>query len=334
LRQFFGARVGLKIWREHQMLRRFPLSAAFSVVVASFLGATANAADLPSVVVTVKPIHALVAGIMTGVGEPTLVVDGSASPHTFTLRPSVARAINSADVFIRVSEQLEPFTRKVTEALPKSVTLITLADQTTGVKLLQQRINGTFEPHEHEEHDDHAGHDHEAQHDAHIWLDPTNAKVIVDVVSKALAAKYPAHAAVFQTNAATLTAKIDALTLEIEKDLAPVKDKPFIVFHDAYQYFEKRFSLAAAGSVTLSPDQQPSAKRLTAVRKKIGELGAVCVFAEPGFQPNLITAVTEGTKARAGMLDPEGITLTPGPDLYFELMRGLAKSALDCLSQP
>ena len=316
------------------MLRRCPLSAVFSVAAAGFFGAAAIAADVPRVVVTLKPVHALVAAVMAGVTEPTLVVDGSASPHTFTLKPSVARAINNADVFIRVSEQLEPFTRKVAEALPKSVTLVTLVDQKAGVKLLDQRSSGTFEQHAHAEDGDHSGHDQQEPklYDAHIWLDPANAKAIVEAVTKTLAAKYPAHVKAFELNAAALVLKIDALSAQIENDLAPVKDKPFIVFHDAYQYFEKRFGLAAAGSVTLSPDQQPSAKRLTAVRKKISELGAVCVFAEPGFQPNLITAVTEGTKARAGTLDPEGIALTPGPDLYFELMRGLAKNAADCLA--
>ena len=318
------------------MLRRCPLLAAFSVSAAGFFGAAAIAADVPRVVVTLKPVHALVAGVMAGVTEPTLVVDGSASPHTFTLKPSVARAINNADVFIRVSEQLEPFTRKIAEALPKSVSLITLVDKKTGVKLLEQRNSGIFEQHGHAEAGDHERPgDHSAdRYDAHIWLDPANAKAIVETVTKTLAAKFPAHAAAFNANATTLLAKIDALSSEIEKDLATVKHKPFIVFHDAFQYFEKRFGLAAAGSVTLSPDQQPSAKRLTAVRKKIGELGAVCLFAEPGFQTNLIKAVTEGTKARSGTLDPEGIALTPGPDLYFELMRGLAKNAVDCLAQP
>ncbi len=318
------------------MLRRCLLSATFSVAATGFFGAAAIAADVPRVVVTLKPVHALVAAVMAGVTEPTLVVDGSASPHTFTLKPSVARAINSADVFIRVSEQLEPFTRKVAEALPKSVTLITLADAKVGIKLLEQRTNGTFEQHAQAEDGDHSGHDQHVPklYDAHIWLDPANAKAIVEDVTKALEIKYPAHAETFRANATTLLAKIDALSSEIEKDLAPVKDKPFIVFHDAYQYFEKRFGLAAAGSVTWSPDQQPSAKRLTAVRKKIGELGAVCVFSEPGFQPKLINAVTEGTKARSGTLDPEGIALTPGPDLYFDLMRALAKNAVDCLAQP
>ncbi len=307
------------------MLRRCPLSAAFSVAAAGFLGTTAIAADAPKVVVTLKPVHALVMAIMSGVGEPVLVVDGSASPHTFTLKPSVARAINNADVFIRVSEQLEPFTRKVSGALPASVTMATLADKGSGVKLLEQRLSGTFESHALAEDGDHDGHDHDAQYDPHIWLDPDNAKAIVEVVTKVLVAKDPAHAEAYKSNAVALIAKIDVLTLDIERDLAAVKDKPFIVFHDAYQYFEKRFGLAAAGSVTLSPDQQPSAKRLTAVRKKIGEFGAVCVFAEPGFQPNLINAVTEGTNARAGTLDPEGIALTARPRTLLRIDAGLSE---------
>lgn len=320
----------------HRAFRRMVVSALVWLILPLLLVARPAAAAEPKVVVTLKPIHALVSQIMEGAGKPVLIVDGSASPHTFTLKPSGAQAINQADVFIRVSAALEPFTLKVAEALPKSVRLISLV-QSPGVTLLPQRTGATFEAHDHHgaEHDDH-GDDHDAPaegaKDNHVWLDPQNAKAIVDDVAKTLGAVYPEHAAAFARNAAGLVARIDALSAEITAELAPVKDKPFIVFHDATQYFEKRFGLAAAGSVTVSPDIQPSAKRLTAVRKKIAGLGAVCVFAEPGFQPKLIAAVTEGTSARAGTLDPEGISLTAGPELYFDLMRGLAKGVAGCLA--
>ncbi len=162
--------------------------------------------------------------------------------------------------------------------------------------------------------------------------DVVNAKAIVADVTRVLSQRYPEDAEKFAANAAALTSKIDALTAEIEAELAPVKDKPFIVFHDATQYFERRFGLSAAGSVTVSPEVQPSAKRLTAIRKKIAALGAVCVFAEPSFQPKLVEAVTGGTAAKSGTLDPEGASLTPGPDLYFTLMRNLAASLKTCLA--
>jgi zinc transport system substrate-binding protein len=305
-------------------------TAACSLAVDPALAAEVN------VVVTLKPVHALVAQVMAGVGTPHLIVDGAASPHTFTLKPSGAKAISEADVFIRISEALEPFTRKVAEALPASVKLISLIDA-PGVMALPQRRGETFEKHEHHEagganHDDDHDDDEGSGKDGHIWLDPNNAKAIVAATTKVLSETYPESAGKFAANAAAVTAKLDALTSEIEAQLAPVKNQPFVVFHDSMQYFERRFGVAAAGSVTITPDVQPSAKRLTAVRKKIADLGTVCVFAEPGFQPNLVAAVTEGSKARSGTLDPEAVLLTPGPELYFELMRGLAQNMRSCFT--
>ncbi len=292
------------------------------------------------VVVTTKPIHSLVASVMGAVASPRLLVEGSASPHTFTLKPSDARAINDAEIFIRVSDAVEPFTRKIVAALPASVTLLTLADA-KGMTLLDQRKGGSFEEHGH--HGDDKGEEHDHDHDddeggdvkdGHIWLAPSNARAIVESVSAALSAKFPDHATTFKANAARAIARIDALAKEIETLVTPVKDQPFILFHDSTQYFEHSFGLAAAGSITVSPDVQPSAKRLTAVRRKIATLGAACVFTEPGFQPNLVAAVTEGTKARSGAIDAEGARLTPGPELYFDLMKGVARSLADCLRPP
>ena len=154
---------------------------------------------------------------------------------------------------------------------------------------------------------------------------------MVTSVTKVLTQSYPSDAEKLNANATIVLAKIDALSAEIEAQLETVKGKPFIVFHDATQYFEHRFGLNASGSITGSPDVQPSAKRLTEVRKKIIDLGAACVFSEPGFQPKLVAAVTDGTKARSGVIDAEGMALTPGPELYFDLMRGMARSIKDCL---
>lgn len=297
--------------------------------------AVASAADL-KVVATSKPIHSLVASVMEGVGLPKLLVEGSASPHTFALKPSGAGAIHAADVFFRVSGTVEPFSEKISAALPSSVRLVTLAD-TPGLTLLDRRTGATFEVHDHAAHgkDGHADHDDDGDtpgaKDGHVWLDPENAKLMAGKIASVLSEKDAGHAAAYAANAAKLVARIDALTGEIAAQTKSVSGRPFIVFHDAYQYFEKRFGLQAAGSITVSPDVQPSAKRLSALRKKIGNLDAACVFAEPLFQPKLVAAVTEGTKARAGTLDPEGAALDAGPELYFALMRGMAASLTGCL---
>ncbi|WP_045838198.1 zinc ABC transporter substrate-binding protein [Hyphomicrobium sp. 99] len=308
----------------------------FGVFLALAKISGAAAAETPKVVVTIKPIHSLVSRIMDGVGEPQLIVEGSASPHTFTLKPSTARAIHDADVFVRVSDQLEPFTRKIVTSLPSNVTVLTLAGA-DGVTLLDQRQGGTFEKHEHgheeaagkaEDHDDHD----EDGKDGHIWLDPQNAKAIVTDVAKTLEARYPEHADKIKANTAALISDLDALDNQLTTELKASTGKPFIVFHDATQYFEHHFGQKAAGSITVSPDVPPSAKRLTEVRRKLSSLGAVCVFTEPNFQPNLVAAVTEGTHARSGTIDAEGQMLTPGPGLYFDLMRGVAHSISNCLN--
>jgi zinc transport system substrate-binding protein len=327
------------------------------LTLVTVFAAPARAAE-PNVVVTIKPIHSLVAQIMDGVAEPKLVVDGSASPHSFSLKPSAAKAINTSDLFIRVSPAVEPFTEKLISALPKSVEVLTLAD-VAGITLLNRRQSSTFEAHDHghatgdhkakhaghEHHDhkkadhDHAGHSHDhdeanAGTDGHIWLDTINAEVMVATVAADLSKRFPEHAAKFAENATATTARIKQLHDDIASKTSAIKGRPFIMFHDAMQYFEKQFGLEAAGSITMSPEQQPSAKRLKAVREKIASLDAVCVFAEPSFQPKLVAAVTEKTTARSGVLDPEGLALSPGPGLYSELMQGLAQNLATCLNPP
>ena len=125
--------------------------------------------------------------------------------------------------------------------------------------------------------------------------------------------------------------RITALDAELKALLAPVASKPFIVFHDAYQYYETHYALNGVGAITVNPERRPSAKRLTAIRARITELGAACVFAEPQFEPALVNTIAEGTPAKKGVLDPEGADIPDGPDLYPALMRNIATALKGCL---
>jgi len=316
-------------------------------------------AAAPDVVVSIKPIHSLVASIMKGVGEPKLIVDGAASPHTFTMKPSNARALQGADMVFWVGHGMEAFLEKPLEALATNATVVTLEDA-PGLEKLPFREGGPFEAHDHGDHGhadgdehkhgegeqhadhdegghDHEGHDHEGHDhgafDTHLWLDPMNAKAFAAEIEKQLVQADAENAATYQKNAAELMKQIDAMDAEIKETLSPVKDKPFIVFHDAYQYFEHHYGVTVAGSITVSPETIPGAERVKQIHEKVTQLGATCVFAEPQFEPKLVKVVTEGTPAKSATLDPEAATLTAGPDLYFELMRGLATSMKTCLTQ-
>ncbi|WP_048645454.1 zinc ABC transporter substrate-binding protein ZnuA [Nitratireductor soli] len=324
------------------------LRALFAAASLIALSAGGTVAAEPKVVTSIKPVHALVAAVMEGVGEPGLILQGAGSPHTYSLRPSQARMLAAADLVFWVGPNLEAFLAKPVSSLAGEAKLVTLAEA-EGLTLLEPREGGAFEAHLHDEgeeddghedgghegggHDEagHEGHDHHGA-DAHIWLDPQNARLMARAVAEALSKVDPENAAAYAANMARLEKRIDGLETEITADLASVKDRPFIVFHDAYQYFEKRFGLAAAGSITVSPEVIPGAQRVDEIRTKVQELDAACVFSEPQFEPRLIEVVTEGTNARSGVLDPLGAELTDGPDLYFDLIRGMAASLKDCLS--
>ncbi|RWX15487.1 zinc ABC transporter substrate-binding protein [Rhizobium leguminosarum] len=328
---------------------RMPTLAIPALAIPALLFAgTMRAADAPVVVTSIKPIHSLVSAIMQGVGEPELIVDGAASPHTYNLKPSNARALQEAKVIFWVGPGLEAFLEKPLQALGRDASIAAL-DDAPGLVKLPFREGGAFEPHddapEHESasgqhqadaaHNADPGHDSDHDHgtfDTHLWLDPMNAKAMAAMITTTLVAADPANALTYQGNAKALDDRLDALDAEIKGVVAPVKGKPFIVFHDAYQYFEHRYGIRVAGSITVSPETIPGAERVSEIHRKVGELGATCVFAEPQFEPRLVNVVIEGTRAKSGVLDPEAATLKAGPDLYFTLMRGIANSMKDCLS--
>ena len=304
---------------------RRALVMAFLLMALTVMPAAAGTA----VVVTIKPVHALVAGVMRGIAEPKLLVRGSSSPHTYALTPSDTAALYDAAILFRVSPQLEPFTPKIVLALPKEVQVVSLMDA-PGLELLAVRRGPAFE--RNRTHGAHAGGLDVV--DGHAWLDPENAKVMVAFVAETLTQKDPMHAEVFRSNAQELRQRLDLLSYELEQALKPVADRPYVVFHDAMHYFERRFNLNAVGSISVSPEIPPGAGRVIEVRRKLRAAGAQCAFAEPQFSMALVNAVVEGTGARVGMLDPEAINLAPGPDLYFTLMRKLAADLTRCLTMP
>ncbi len=314
---------------KHPKAAGWALAASLGAV---FLASAGSAHAQIQVVVTSKPIHSLVAAVMGDLGKVTLIVDGNASAHTYALKPSDARAFNTATVVFRTSEAMEPFTAKVVKSIPKSVEVVTLA-QAPGVMSLPMRKDPNFEKHGHSHGHSHAhGHGKSADQDPHVWLNPDNAKAMVDHIAKVLTPRLPAAADKIAGNAGKLKAAIDTMAAEIGSELAPLAGRGYVVFHDAYQYLEARYGLTPVGAFVVNPDVPASGKRLSELRKRVQTLGATCVFAEPNFEAKVVDAVIEGTPARRGTLDPEGASLEAGPDLYLRLMRTMSKELKRCLS--
>jgi zinc transport system substrate-binding protein len=318
---------------------RLVILAAAALAVSLSLPARA---EIP-VVASIVPVHSLVAGVMEGVGTPHLLVPGGASPHSFALRPSDARKLEQAKAVFWIGPSLETFLERPIDALARKAEVVALIDA-DGVKRLPFREGGPWEAHEDEAekaapgkeaaHKDSHGHEHGHTHegtDGHAWLDPQNAIAMTKAIAQTLGHADPANKARYEANAARAIARLQALDTALAVTLAPAKGKPYIVFHDAYQYFEARYGLTPAGSITVSPEVSPGAKRLVEIRDRIRKAAAICVFAEPQFEPKLVRTAIQGTDARAAALDPLGARLAPGPDAYVRLLESLTADLTACL---
>ena len=288
----------------------------------------------PEVVASIKPVHALVAGVMGDTGTPRLIVDGAASPHTYQMRPSDAAALRAADVVVWVGETLETFLARPIASLGSDAEVITL-QRAAGLRLLPNREGGLWSTSWKEAHDPVYAHDPALTYgelDAHIWLDPGNARRIVDTVAATLARIHPEGSATYRGNAAAMGSRIEALEASLRQRLAPVRSHAFVVFHDGYQYFERAFGLNGIGAVTLGPARLPGAKRLASLRRALAERDARCVFTEPQFEPRLAQTVVERTAVRTAVLDPLGADLAAGADAWFTILRRMGDAVAECLA--
>ena len=292
-------------------------------------------AQVPDVVVSLKPIHSLVAGVMGEAGKPRLLLKGTASPHTYQMRPSDARALSEADLIVWVGEAMETFLHRAVENLGSRSRVVTL-HEVPGIRLLHNREGGIWEDDHHEEAhvDEHKDHGHEhGEFNMHFWLDPGNAGRIVDAVAEALVFLDPARSATWRANAAATRKRISDLHASLEARLAPVRGRAFVVFHDAYQYFERAYGLNGKGAVAVDPARAPSAKRLVELRAALAEHKIRCVFTEPQFEPDLVRTVIEGSDVRTAVLDPVGADTKPGANAWIEIMRGLGDAMAGCLGR-
>ena len=314
-------------------------STIFTLTAALFLVLTPLKAEI-SVVTSIKPLHSLTSYIMEGVGEPELIIDGVASPHNFQIKPSHAKMLQNADLVIWIGEDLESFLPTALKSIPKDAVVFELLDQ-SGLKKLKFREKNIFEGHDdhgHDEHakkeddhDDHGHDDHGHGHgsfDPHIWLDPANAKVIVKKITNQLSKIDKDNASTYKANSKKVIKDLDGLIKEVKNEIN--KDASFVVFHDAYQYFEKRFGLNVIGALTVNPDVMPGAEQLSEIREVIEHEKAKCIFSEPQFNPDIIKSIASDTGVKTGVLDPLGANIDKGKNMYFDLIKDMSNSLKDC----
>ena len=298
---------------------RPPSRHGLAIALLLILSTRADAA--PSVLATIKPIHSLVAAVMAGVGEPELLIQGAQSEHSYALKPSDAEKIGRAALVFEIGPDLETYLARPLATLAHGK--IVALEYEQGVLKLPARKGGLWD-------DDQAD---ETLTDPHLWLAPGNAMAMIAAIVRALSKVDPDHAAVYAANGRKEFLALNALDNDLKAALAPLRGRPYLVFHDAYQYFERAYGLTSAGAVTVAPDRPVGPRRVSQLREAIRTRGVVCVFREPQFAPALIRTLVEGSRARIGVLDPLGAELKPGPLLYPTLLKNLAASLSDCLGK-
>ena len=336
-------------------MKKIPLIFSILSILTFFTPANAEI----KVVASIKPIHSLASYLMDGIAKPDLIVDGYASPHGFAMKPSHAKMLQNADLIFWVGEDLESFLEKPLSSIAKKAEKIELME-TKGLQVLKFRERNIFDEHDHDDHghddhgkkeDDHDDHGHDDDHgkkeddhddhghddhdghahgefDPHIWLDPINAKAMLNEMAEHLIENDPKNEAKYKSNLAKALQEIDKLTIDVMTDLS--SSVASIVFHDAYQYFEKRFNVNILGAFTVNTDVMPGAEQLAEIREIIEHDKVACVFSEPQFNPDIIKAVAKDMNIKTGVVDPLGATLNPGKSLYFDLIRNMSASFKGC----
>ena len=313
------------------------LKKAIIFIIAPLLLSFSAKADI-KVVTTIKPLHSLISSVMEGVGEPSLIIEGTSNPHTFVFKPSHAQMLEEADIVFWIGEDLEAFMEKPLDSLAGNATKISFMELSS-IEKLKFREENIFDDHDDHGHDDHDGHEdeheghddhghHHGEFDAHIWLDPSNAIEMVLEISHELSEIDPDNASKYEQNANKTIASLNNLINEISSPIP--KDASYIVFHDAYQYFENRFGVSSAGALTLNPDVLPGAKQIDAIQDLIQDENIKCIFSEPQYNPKIIETLAADMKISTGIMDPLGAFIEQGPEMYQNLILDIANSLKDC----
>jgi zinc transport system substrate-binding protein len=301
-----------------------------------------------SIVASIKPVHALVAGVMGDLGTPHLLLAAPTSAHHFTLKPSQARALQNADIVFWIGPGMEQPLTKALATLAADAQSVAL-DDSAGLVLFDfdddgHDDNGTKDKHDgHDDHDGHDGHDDHGtkdKHDGHgghginphIWLDPFNAQIMLGLIADHLGKADPVNAKAYQANADAMRQTFAQLQIDIARQLAPFAESEFLVLHDAHIYFERRFGMRAHAAITTEPDVMPTAAKIKKLRHDLESHPIDCIFGEPFLGQKAVRLIAEGSDIRIGQLDPLGSQLPAGASLYADLLKSYAAAFKACLA--
>jgi zinc transport system substrate-binding protein len=315
------------------MEKIMPRLASLCCATAIIASSSAFATDTFNVVTTVKPLNLIVSELTQGAATSEFVIPAGTSPHDYALRPSDVRKLKQADLVVWVGPELESFLVKTMASKPENVALSQQHDISFRYYAEDEQEHAGHED-EHAGHEDeHEGHQHNHQGiDPHLWLGPEQAIQAANVITKALIKYDPLHKNTYTANLSTFTTDVQQAVSQLNKQLKPLNNKGYYVFHDGYGYFEQQFKLDNLGHFTVEPDRRPGAKTLLSIRQALTNNEAYCVFSEPQFSPAVVKSVTKGTNVKIGTLDPMATDIVEGKGGYVRFLNELGERFSKCLN--
>lgn len=312
------------------------VSRLFLLLVSLAFASSAAAREPVDLLTSIKPLQLIAAAVQEGVGEPAVMLPPGASAHHYALRPSDVRHLKAADLFYWIGPDMEVF-------------LTPLVQGRGGASQPVQALPGLTLRHFGEAHaaQEHASHDHDHDHDqtrdehdhdhrpgsldAHLWLLPANAVVIAEKMASDLSRVDPANAERYQANLAAFRQRLGDLDKRLKARLEPVANRPFFVFHEAYDYFEAAYGLQHDGVFSAGGEAQPGARHVAQMRQRLQQAGPSCVFYEPPARPRLAETLTRGLPVELAELDAMGGSITADAQGYERLLETLGGTLAECL---
>ena len=278
------------------------------------------------VLTSIKPLQLIAAAVQDGVAVPEVLLPPGASPHNYALRPSDVRRVQGVDLLYWIGPDMETFLPRVLAGRTKpSVPVQSLP----GMHL--RHFTASSDHHDDEGEDEH-DHDHRpGSVDAHLWLSSVNARVIAAKMAADLSQADPANAARYESNVKAFDARMDEVDAKIKQRVAGVADKPYFVFHEAFDYFEEAYGIRHAGVFAVSSEVQPGAQHVAAMRTRLASFGKTCVFSEPPLRPRLAETLSAGLPVKLAELDGLGGYTPATAQGYEQLLSKLADDLAGCL---
>ncbi len=275
---------------------------------------------------TIRPLQSIVANITDGTDEVGLIMDRHLSIHNFYLLPNTIKAIHHSSVIILINKDFELFMGKIIDALYNDQKVFEVSS-TPGLNLFLN--DPDKEGHEHHEGCDHYGY----QYDYHFWLDVDRMKIAAQGITDFLSKAIPENETIYRKNLKKLNARLAKLDTYIKNKIKSAIGKNFIVTHDAYNYFIKKYGLNKPMSMSFNHNYYIGARDFIDLQRAVRDNTVQCIFEEPAFESYVTRKILGDNKTiKLGKLDaewgPEDVSLK---DSYFAMMESLADSLSDCL---